>query len=515
MKATWLLPGQSYKGMVATTIAAKDVRSLRAYWFLFVVVSALLCLPLWSTHYVPLVDYPNHLARAYIIYHYDGVEAHEAMYDRVVEPLPNMAIDLVVPPLLFFFDVNVAGKIFLTLSILLFSIGCHLLGKAIHGQPTWLALPCALLIYNSMFFWGFVNYIFSLGIFLISSALWIRYRKSWNTKNVAVVGLLALAGYFAHLSSYVFLGLVLLIITFFDYISEKSVTKNMIVGLLPLLPPLVFFGAYVKGNGEVGKIFWAGISTKLLTSVTWLFSYNYLLDCVVALMALVILLILTSSAKNLQVRGAILVAGCCFGVLFLICPPEGVFGTAHADARFLPPAAILTLVALRFEVTKRVGKYALCLFLAILLIRLGGICYDWRKLDRRIASQVQMFKHFECEAKIYPVIFYPRELKEYKKESMIERALWNTIHYSTIARHTFSPTFFSIKGQQPVVFKNNAEWSFSEFDTPPNKVNWQPIVDKYSYLWLYQKNDDYGRYLKDRYKLVVESDSGMIFRIDR
>lgn len=500
---------------VSTVIASGDTSSLRAYWLLFALISLLLCLPFWTTQYVPMVDLPNHLARAYILHHYDDVAAYQAMYDRVAEPLPNLAFDLVVPPLLYFFDIHVAGKIFLTLMLLLFSVGCHLLGTSIHGRPTWLALPSIFFIYNTMLIYGFVNYLFGLGMFLITLAVWLRWRKRWNLNTFVIVSLLAFACYVSHLSAYLFLGLALSTITFFDFIRAKSITKKMVMGLLPLLPPLAVFLTYVKSGGETKQVAWFvnySVVAKLAHLSYMIQTYNRLWEIVIALVMLVIILITVLYARNWQIGLAILVTCCGLGLLFLVCP-EGIFQTALADVRFVPPAAVLMLVALNFQVDKRIGKWALLLFLAVSLIRVGSIGYEWSKIDEKIAAQVAAFNRFEDGAKVYPLVSRPAGYD--RKKYMVDRSFWHIIHYSTIDRHTFSSTLFAIKGQQPIRFKNNIEFTNPQTTKPVEGMEWEFIFGNYDYLWCYKINDKYMEYLKDNCQLVAETDDSMIFRVNR
>ena len=54
----------------------------------------LVTVPLFSTVLPPLFDYPNHLARLYLL-----MEGGNAFYAVRWEPLPNLAQDLIVPPL--------------------------------------------------------------------------------------------------------------------------------------------------------------------------------------------------------------------------------------------------------------------------------------------------------------------------------------------------------------------------------------------------------------------------------
>src|SRR5271169_2005051 len=63
-------------------------------WSAFALLMTLLTVPLFSTVLPPLFDYPNHLARLYLL-----TEGGNAFYAVRWEPLPNLAQDLIVPPL--------------------------------------------------------------------------------------------------------------------------------------------------------------------------------------------------------------------------------------------------------------------------------------------------------------------------------------------------------------------------------------------------------------------------------
>ena len=464
----------------------------------------------------PLVDHPNHLARVYIIYHYNDVEAYQSMYDKLFSPTPNMAVDLLMPPLLRFIDVEVAGKLFLTLTLLLFIVGCHLLGHAIQGKPTWLALVCAFLSYNLMLLYGFMNYLFGLAIFMVTLAVWLKQRKRWDLKATLIVSVLVFASYLAHLSAYSFLGVTLVTVTFCDYLSAKRITQDMIAGLVPLLPPVIAFAMFMEGSGEADEIRWNTAEKKVLNLVSWLVGYNYVLEGVLALVLVVLVAAVVYYSKQWQIKWAILMAGCMLVVLFLVFPQELLTGWA-ADIRFMPPAVILMLLSIQFKVPKRVGQCALLIFLSVSLIRVGSIWHEWSELDGMITTQVEMFNRFEDGARVYPMVFSSQG----RQRKKIERSLRHIIHYSTIHRHTFSPTLFALKGQQPLVFKSKPKYLHqNSVELPdPKKVDYEyleHVFDNYDYLWCYRINDSYLQYLKDRCELVAEDPSGfMIFRLNQ
>src|SRR5215212_2730386 len=196
------------------------------YRLLLCLAGLLLCLPVIFTRYVPLVDYPNHLARAHILHFYEHVPAYQSAYAPAPAPLPNLAVDLVVTTLLNFFGLLTAARIFLVVIILLFVAGCHRLGRAIHGGPTWLAIPCCFLVYNSSFLYGFVNYVFGVGLFCVTLSYWLEWRRELNASRFLLVTLLAACSYLAHLSAYSFLGVAFVVVAAWDHrVGKESLVK--------------------------------------------------------------------------------------------------------------------------------------------------------------------------------------------------------------------------------------------------------------------------------------------------
>lgn len=89
--------------------------------------------------------------------------------------LPNLSMDVVVPPLTRFMSVERAGKVFIALTFALLAGGTMALHAALHRRLSpWPLL--AFFLYNSVFLWGFLNYLFGLGLALFACALWVRLR---------------------------------------------------------------------------------------------------------------------------------------------------------------------------------------------------------------------------------------------------------------------------------------------------------------------------------------------------
>lgn len=487
-----------------TTLVAADRR--RIYWALWLGVSGGLCLPIWFTTYIPLVDYPNHLARAYVLHAYGREPFFQAMYALVAEPIPNLALDLIVTPLMTLFEANTAGKIFLTLTVIVFTYGCHRLGIAIHRRPTWVAIVCLPFVYCSPFLYGFVNYQFSIGVFLVAFAVWLERRRRWSVAGFALVTPLIFAGYLAHLSAYVFLGIGIVVITLYDWFATRRITVASLAGCLPLVPPLVAFLVFMRGTGEVGTIEWNSLQGKFINSLAFVLSYNYALDVLVALGIAGVAAMLASRTECFAVKRRAFTVGVCFALLFVLCP-QTLFTSAGADARFVPVAVLCVLLSLRFKVPARAGKIALCLLLAFAFVRVASIWQTWSGMSARVATQIAMFESLDARAKIYPV-FFDDELKA----SKIERPFEHSIHYATIRRHAFTPTLFAIRGQQPLIFRAQHVFDRVNSDTPLAHTNWEAVRRDYDYIWCIKIDDNYIRFLNDNFPLVAEADGARIYR---
>ena len=119
---------------------------------------SLLLLPLTVVDVPPLLDYPNHLARDYVL----ALGQHDAFLSRMYAPhwaiIPNLAVDLVLPPLLWIMPVYTAGRILLAGTLLLPVIGAVLYSNAIFGRRSYWTIAVCLVACNGLFLLGFINF---------------------------------------------------------------------------------------------------------------------------------------------------------------------------------------------------------------------------------------------------------------------------------------------------------------------------------------------------------------------
>lgn len=144
----------------------------------FILVSVLALLPLGFVKIPPMVDYPNHLLRCAILAELPHDQTLQAMYEPRDELLPNLAMDAVVVPLARVLPIETAGKVFCGLTLFMMFSGAFLLAAAVAGRATWWGLAPALLLFNHIFTFGFLNYLFGIGLMLWGLAAWIWMSRT-------------------------------------------------------------------------------------------------------------------------------------------------------------------------------------------------------------------------------------------------------------------------------------------------------------------------------------------------
>ena len=161
--------------------------------------------PLFSTVLPPLVDYPNHLARMHVL-----SEGGNQFYAVHWEPLPNLAQDLIVPPLARLMPLDLASKLFLVAIFGLMAGGTIWLNRVATGAWRIWPLLAFLLLYNRTFLWGFLNYLFGIGVALAGVALWLTLERECWWLRTLTSSLVALACYLSHIAAFGFYALVII-----------------------------------------------------------------------------------------------------------------------------------------------------------------------------------------------------------------------------------------------------------------------------------------------------------------
>jgi hypothetical protein len=451
---------------VTAPTAVRAERRAFCVWSVFALALTLAAVPVFSTVLPPLLDYPNHLARMHLL-----MQGGDAFYAVRWAVLPNLAEDLIVPPLARLIPLDIAAKLFLVMIFALLSGGAIWLNRVASGSWRLWPLLAFLLLYNRTFLWGFLNYLFGVGVALGGAALWLVLEGKRIWLRILSSLLVALACFFSHIAAFSFYALLILGIEAVPAAAEllarrwPALSRRVVLAGAQFAAPLVllFDGWRQPAGGTIS-------STAVWRKADLLFSVfdNYDRAFDIACFALFLGLIgALAWARRLGIERRL---GCAAGIVFLtyLLLPSQILGGSGTDHR-LPTALFLLLVAAtapRFpnrRIAAGVGVGAALL----LIVRLGVIEHVWREADRVYSDDLVGIDELPRGARLAlahpPDLFHVSPVPE--------------VHLAALAiprRGAFVPSLFAFPGQQPVALKPG----FAELAaaTQPQRL-WQVLVD--------------------------------------
>jgi hypothetical protein len=125
-------------------------RSLRiAVWPVAVWIAlAALLVPVLVARYPTLVDYPNHLARLWLLSGGAGLEPVSRMYRITWDTFTNIGIDVAGTALGLFLPIQIVGRVLVAAATVLTPLGGVLLWRELHGRWHWWQISFPLLAWG-------------------------------------------------------------------------------------------------------------------------------------------------------------------------------------------------------------------------------------------------------------------------------------------------------------------------------------------------------------------------------
>jgi hypothetical protein len=345
------------------------------------------------------------------------------------------------------------------------------LNRVATGAWRFWPLLAFLLLYNRVFLWGFVNYLFGIGIALAGIALWLALERARWWLRLAASSVVALACYFSHIAAFGFYTLAIMGVELSPVFGElhsgrwPALGRRIAIAGVQLIAP----GALILGHwrptatGAIGHAaFWR--KADLLFSV--FDNYNRVLD-IASFVLLVGLIGWLAWRRSLRPMRRLVWSVCLVFPVYLLLPSQ-LYGGSGTDHR-LPIALFLLLIgasAPRFPdrcAAVMVGVVAG----ALLLVRLAVIEHVWRQADRIYSADLAGIDALPRGAKL--AVAMPAGLAHMMPIP--------ELHVPTLAiarREAFVPTLFADRGQQPIVL-NPPYAALAEAALPPQI--WAAFVD--------------------------------------
>jgi len=413
-----------------------------------ILLTALLLLaPLLLVDVPPLLDYPNHLARLYLLAHGANEPGLAPLFTPHWAIIPNLAIDLVGPPLLRLLPVHVAGRLILAALLLLPFAGVIALNRALFGRVQPWALASALVIPSGAFLLGFLNFIAGTGAALLLAAFWIAHRPRHPRATLLLAGLASIALFFCHLMGSVFA--LILILTH----EARSPRTYLATTPLILIPALLYLSAPLNTLPAAAE--YLPLAQKLAQLLTPFTAYNLPLDILTAA-AVALFLLACALTRRLDTPPGIRLALLACAALYAAAP-YAFKGTQSLDSRFLAMFALIVFAGTRPHTIPAPIPLATA-FIALFLARTTLLATAWHLHNTDLANLRTAIAPLTQTDKTYLASVSPAEAPAYWSTAPLPRRLSNTIRTDThlpalilIERHAFWPLLFDDPTQQPIL----------------------------------------------------------------
>jgi hypothetical protein len=428
----------------ATATLPVETSGALRIWGAFALLMLLVTVPIFSTVLPPLFDYPNHLARMHLL-----AEGGNAFYAVQWAPLPNLAQDLIVPPLARVMPLDIASKLFLVATFGLIAGGAVWLNRVATGAWRMWPLLTFMLLYNRTFLWGFLNYLFGVGVALAGTALWLALERERLWLRALASTFVALACYLSHLAAFGFYGLMVLGLELSPALTElrtgrwEALGRRIAVAGTQIILPATLFLLYWRQYAET-SISYAAWWRKADLLFSAFDNYNRTFDviCFALFLGLFVWLVWSRRLRPVPRLGWALSV---VFVAYLLMPSQ-IYGGSGLDHRL--PIAIWLLViagtAPRFP-EKRAALSIGVVAAIILAIRLGVIEQVWLRAHRVYSADLIGIDALPEGVRL--AVALPGDA--------IHIVPIPEVHLPALAvvrRDAFVPTLFAYPGQQPIAF---------------------------------------------------------------
>jgi hypothetical protein len=450
---------------------------------LFVVLTAITVIPVVLYPWPPLSDYINHLSRMHIIATAGSDPELSKFYDVNWQIIPNLMMDIIVPPLQRLMSVYAAGQIYTIVSFVLIMSGTLALNRQLFGRWSLLPLIAFPLLYNNVFLVGTMNYIFGMGLALWAMTAWVRLREHHLVIRLAVSLLFVLALFFCHLFAVGVYGLGLLAFETSRVIEQYrdrpsrttgaklwSIADLVATGLpfLPVLPLLMMSATW----GLRGSFSWE-LSGKLdgLLFVIEVYSHfaAVLLTGIVAFAAG---FGLRHRALQFHSTGwALLIIG---GITYFVMP-RIIFETYMADQRLPISLAFMVIACAHLNLGHEYVRRGFATVLVLLLaIRVFEVQVVWSDASKTIVAFRDSVRLIDRGSKIL-VAYADPDAGDDPRDLVLVHAACSAI----IERSALVTTAFTVKGKQILEVREPYRDRVDRLDgTPPSVAQLMQIVEE-------------------------------------
>ncbi len=492
---------------------------------LFGAFTLLISIPIWTHPVPPLSDYVNHLARMQVIATLAKNPQLAQFYDINWQVIPNLTMDLIVPPIARVMNVYLAGQAFIVAMFALIISGILMLNRALIGRWSVLPLFAIPLLYNYIFLIGLMNYIFGIGVALWALAGWVATRERRWPLRFLLSTLSVVLLFFCHLSALGIYGIGIL---------SFEILRLWMQRAEPWPPRIAEFVAGGLPFLAVVPLLYASPTMNLVADVSWdqrgkLDGLMYIFSNYTDIAAFALIAIMAASTiwavrhRVMNFHPLVFVLLVVGGAVYFALP-RVMFDTYMADQRVPIGIAFMVFACGELDVRHRLVWRG---FLTVLVILTAGrvleIDYNWSQLSDSTSEFRSSVRRITPGSKVFVAYASASAGEDVRDLGLVHAAC-----IATIERASLVTTLFTVQGKQIVhVRPDFRDYADLRDGTPPSSaqlilaaehplpntptfwLNWT----KFDYIYILFTEDDAPNPDAKRLKLVADGDQFQLYRI--
>ncbi|MEO6952356.1 MAG: hypothetical protein ABI321_11120 [Polyangia bacterium] len=231
---------------------------LALVWLLLTIVALV---PVWSQRLLPMLDTPSHLALARGWHSFHDPAFHIAdFYNLRIRPVPYLAFYATIDLLMYAMPIELANKVFLSAYLVLFPLSILSVARAF-GRSPWLALGAFPLAFNQNWIYGFSSFLMSVALSGFALAQLLYVLREPTTRRALGLGALCVLAYAFHILPWAMFGLGAIVLL---WMWRRSV-RAIVVAAVAMAPSVLLAlyaiwddrveGVYMKGQGGFEGVF--------------------------------------------------------------------------------------------------------------------------------------------------------------------------------------------------------------------------------------------------------------------
>jgi hypothetical protein len=435
-------------------------------------LSALLLIPIWLVEFPPLLDYPNHLAQAFVLTHLDDPNFRfSEFYGQEWHFYPYLTMNAFLIGMQYVIPLELAGRIFLSICLLAMPLCVWFFLRQANPGNDLLSLWALLLSYNVFFLYGYLNFYLSVALCFLALGLWIRFLTRESLLRWLIVLAVVTGVYATHLFSFVILGIMITACLLW----KRSTIRTLVFSWLLFLPGVLCYLTLPLGVTATREVAFDSFGDKMDWLTGFLRAYSRSVGWLALAALLACALLAWWRNPDFRWNREWAVASGVLFVLFWILPVG--FGEAwDVYPRVLP---FLFVVFLSLCRVGRRARWLALVALAVFFFRMEHITEHFLAGSHQLAGLAQSFTLIPKDARVLPII-------DGADDSPVRRNYYHFWAYGAIRRGWLLPNLLSVPGMAALrlksgVYRPDLSWDL-DYSIPPD---WNKVHDNYEYVWAY------------------------------